>query len=259
MKALFSLLILTLSLQACNYNTSKSSPTSVNSVTSTPDAVVNLAFAQAQTQVCLNCHKSGGQRPDLSSKAALISHGRDIMTELSDDSMPPVENGYTSFTACEKAALQKWYDLGSPDESDVKVNSLPECLTAGTTKPTEPTSPVEPPTPPVAPPTPPVVVTPTPPVTEEMIDFQYIKLQTKVCLDCHSPGKKKPDLSTQENLIQFGDDVLSEVLDDSMPPKKKGYASFTPCQKAALQKWYDLGAPEVSNTPVKSLPECMIN
>jgi uncharacterized membrane protein len=77
------------------------------------------------------------------------------------------------------------------------------------------------------------------------------------CVKCHKvdrPGK--PQLTTIANYIKEMATVLDEVNANEMPPA--GMAPLTACQKALLQKWYDLGAPETSNVNVKSLPECLI-
>ncbi len=229
-------------LQSCEYNKIKSTPGGDNnSLAISSEAKLDFAFVSAQVNACLDCHSTGKKQPDLSSRQALIDNASDILSEINSDSMPPKKKGYASFTACQKASLQKWYDLGSPDESNVNVNTVPEC--AVTAPPVVVNPPIEPP-----------VV--TPPVTEAMINYALIQTKTAVCLDCHSAGKKKPALDSKQALIDHAGDVLSEVFNESMPPKKKGYAAFTACEKASLQKWYDLGSPDDSNTKVNSLPEC---
>lgn len=230
-------------LQSCEYNQIKSIPGGGNNILATnPDAKIDFAFVSSQVKVCLDCHSAGKKQPELSSRQALIDNASDILSEVNSNSMPPTSKGYSSFTDCQKAALQKWYDLGAPDESTTNVNSLTACATE----------------------TPPVVVTPpteqppvvTPPVAETMINFAFIQSNTAVCLNCHSAGKKQPELTSKQAFIDHADDILSEVLDESMPPKKKGFAAFSACEKAALQKWYELGTPDTSNTKVNSLPEC---
>ncbi len=228
-------------LQSCEYNEIKSMPGGDNnSLAVSLDAKVDFAFVSAQVKVCLDCHSSGQKQPELSSRQALIDNASDILFEVNSDSMPPKSKGYASFTACQKASLQKWFDLGAPNESSVNINTVAECA-------------VEVVNPPIEPP----VVT-EPPVTEAMINFALIQTKMAVCLDCHSAGKKKPELTSKQTFIDHADDILSEVLDESMPPKKKGYAAFTACEKAALQKWYDLGAPDDSTVEVNSLVECAI-
>jgi nitrate reductase cytochrome c-type subunit len=231
-------------LQSCEYNQIKSVPGSSNNVLATnPDTKLDFAFVSSQVKVCLDCHSAGKKQPELSSRQALIDNAADVLSEVNSDSMPPTSKGYVSFTACQKAALQKWFDLGSPDDSAVNVDSIPACATE---------------VPPVVvnPPTEPPVV--NPPVTEAMINFAYVQSKTAVCLDCHSAGKKNPELTSKQALIDQGEEILSEVLSESMPPKKKGYTAFTACEKAALQKWYDLGFPDDSAVTVNSLVECAV-
>ncbi|MBC7456749.1 MAG: hypothetical protein H7235_00620 [Bdellovibrionaceae bacterium] len=226
-------------LQSCEYNKIKTLPGGDNNnLAVSSDAKINFSFVSAQVKVCLDCHSSGKKQPELSSRQALIDNASDILSEVNSDSMPPTSKGYATFTACQKASLQKWFDLGAPAESTVNVNTIPECAVA----------------------IPPVTVTPpvTPPVNEVMINYALIQTKTTVCLDCHSSGKKQPELTSKQMLIDHADDILSEVLDESMPPKQKGYASFTACEKASLQKWYDLGSPDESNIAVNSLVDCAI-
>ncbi len=244
MKALFIILFSIGFLQSCEYNTIKAAPGGSNSIfTANPDTKIDFAFVSSQVKVCLDCHSAGKKSPELSSRQALIDNAADVLSEVNSDSMPPTSKGYASFTPCQKAALQKWYDMGAPDDSAVNVNTIPECATQ--TPPVVVTPPEEPP----------VVV--VPPVTETMINFAFIQTKMAVCLNCHAAGKKEPELTTKQNLIDHADDILSEVLSDSMPPKKK-FASFTACEKASLQKWYDMGAPDESNTAVNSLVECVV-
>jgi hypothetical protein len=233
-------------LQSCEYNQIKSIPGNDNNILAvSPDTKIDFAYVSSQVKVCLDCHSAGKKQPELSSRQSLIDNASDILSEVNSDSMPPTSKGYASFTQCQKAALQKWFDMGAPVESTTAVNSLVECATE---------------TPPVVvnPPTeePPVVV--TPPVTEAMINFAFIQTKTAVCLNCHSAGKKNPELTSKQHYIDHTDEILSEVLSESMPPKKKGFAPFTACEKAALQKWYDLGAPDESSISVNSLVECAI-
>lgn len=244
MKAAFVILFSIGLLQGCEYNQIKSMPGGGNSLLAvSPDAKIDFAFVSSQVKVCLDCHSAGKRQPELSSRQSLIDNASDILSEVNSDSMPPQSKGYAAFTSCQKAALQKWFDLGAPDDSVVNVNTIAECA-------------VEIPPVVVIPPTEPPVV--TPPVTEAMINFALIQTKTAVCLDCHSAGKKNPELTSKQALIDHADEILTEVLDESMPPKKKGYAAFTACEKASLQKWFDLGAPDDSNVAVASLVECAI-
>ncbi len=50
-----------------------------------------------------------------------------VLSEVSGGDMPPAQSGFSQLTTCQKAVLQKWFDLGSPDESGIAVNTLPEC------------------------------------------------------------------------------------------------------------------------------------
>jgi hypothetical protein len=129
MKTLFVILLSISFLQGCDYNEIKSVPVSGgNSLLTTPEATIDFELIQTQTAVCLNCHSAGGRQPELTSKQDFIDNMADVLSEVLGDTMPPVKKGFALFTPCQKAALQKWYDLGSSDESTTPVSSLPECI-----------------------------------------------------------------------------------------------------------------------------------
>jgi len=210
---------------------------------------------------CLKCHASGKQDPDLSTIANIQQHQTTVLDEVNTDSMPPQDDGFTALNICQKALLKKWIDLGTPDSSSVSAGEIPECQTVlGQTPvvvgPTPPTTPPD--TPVVNPPTPPTNPNPIPSLSsQEAISYDLIKRYSlSTCTTCHSAGQKSPNLSTLADLQKNQSKVLHETDTDSMPPKKKGYAALTTCQKALLKKWADLGAPETSNSTVADVAEC---
>ncbi len=246
MKPLATILVSVLLLQSCNYNDTKSGSTDeANKITAaTPETTISYELIRTNTTaVCLNCH-SGTRKPDLMTKEDLIFNSADILAEIFADDMP-LDN--PPLTACQKATLQKWFDLGAPDQSDVTIKTLPECA-SGQLEPTatpEPTA--------TATPVPTPVPTPDP---ETCITYKLITADTAaICLNCHKAGARPPDLSTREKYLDNAADVLSEVMANTMPRRAP---PLTDCQKATLKKWLDMGAPEESQTTVSSLPECKI-
>lgn len=76
-----------------------------------------------------------------------------------------------------------------------------------------------------------------------------------VCVSCHS-GKRSPRLVTYADVSANLTKVWSEIDTAAMPPQSAGYSPLSSCKKAALKKWMDLGAPQVSQVKVSTLPEC---
>lgn len=79
-------------------------------------------------KVCLDCH-AGQESPDLDTPDRIKSHFSSLQTKINNNDMPPLDQGYTSLSDCEKASVNKWIELGMPDESTIFVSSLPECAT----------------------------------------------------------------------------------------------------------------------------------
>lgn len=238
MKHLGLILISLAVLQGCNYNEAKksNSDSSETLLNVSDETTISYEFVSSKvTASCTHCHQ------ELSSKQALAADPSAIMSEVISNRMP---KDRTPLSDCQKAILQKWYDLGAPDDSEITIKSLPECALVP-----EPTATPQP--------TPTPEPTPTPtPVVETMITYDLINTQTAaVCLKCHSPGGKKPDLSTQAGYLDNAVDVMSEVMTNSMPKKNP---PLTDCAKATLQKWLELGAPTTSQVSVESLPECKL-
>lgn len=238
MKHLLAVLFLAISLQSCNYNVTKSTGDAdpANKITAIePSALITYELVKSNvTAVCLECHVPGGASPQLMSKQDLTTHMSSILSEVSSNRMPMDR---PALSDCQKATLKKWYDLGAPDSSEVAVNTLPECADATRNPPS-----TEPP------------VVDKPPVTEVMITYELInKATAAVCLNCHSAGQKKPDLSTQDGYRKHAGEVLISVMTNKMPRRAP---PLDACQKATLQKWLHLGAPTETSVPVSSLPEC---
>ena len=86
---------------------------------------------------------------------------------------------------------------------------------------------------------------------ETPITYSLIKTNFAVCLNCHKSMFK--DIQTTQKKLAG---MVTEVNAGDMPPPKSGLPPLNSCQKALLQKWFDLGAPETSTTTLESLPEC---
>ena len=111
---------------SCSYKIDKDAATpSANTITSAPEAVISYSLVKTDsTAVCLKCHNSGGQAPDLSTQKGMIENMGAVLSEVGSDDMPL---SAPPLTKCQKAILQKWYDLGSPDESTTTLKTIPEC------------------------------------------------------------------------------------------------------------------------------------
>jgi uncharacterized membrane protein len=118
--------ILFSALQSCTYNVDKTVEAPQNAALTAPETKITFDFIKTDTTaVCLKCH-SGRVEPELSTKESLIANMSEVLGAVMSNEMPPPKK-FASLTACQKAALQKWFDLGAPDESEVTLSSLPEC------------------------------------------------------------------------------------------------------------------------------------
>ena len=213
---------------------------------------------------CTQCH-SGKKEPFLGTDQDLRSNISDIQSEINDNHMPPKK----PLNDCQKAVVNKWADLGTPDTSDVKISDLEACkdVTDITNPPS--TNPVVSGTPIVSgtvptQPLPPVSSTPivsgTPPVSapvvipeDAVLNLDLIQGQVlNSCVKCHAPFKKEPTLVTIEEIRQNITDIQDDVNGNHMPPKKP----LTDCQKALLNKWIELGTPDSSDIKAGQIPAC---
>ena len=212
------------------------------------DAIISYELVKSTALFsCLKCHTEKGD-PNLSTMSDLQKHKATVIDEIETNSMPPSDSGYKTLSNCNKAVLKVWLDQGSPETTNIQVNSLDECKTSQT-------------------PTPPVVQPPAqqPPVTQpitsephqnDLISYTLLK-QTSLstCLNCHS-GKIKPNLSSVDGLQKNKSKLLDEVTKDKMPPVKKGYSPLSKCSKAILKLWLDQGSPETTDIKVGSIDDC---
>jgi hypothetical protein len=129
MRGLFFIIIFSL-ITSCNYRVSKQSSQPGNESFKTPppettpiDAALVKNYALS---TCFDCH-SGRKQPTLNSLDAIRSNIDSISTEVTLDSMPPQRDGYLPLSDCQKAVLERWIELGMPDQSAVTMDELPAC------------------------------------------------------------------------------------------------------------------------------------
>ena len=95
---------------------------------------------------------------------------------------------------------------------------------------------------------------------DQVISFGHLQKTVLItCKNCHAETqneKRKPLLLTIEHFKGRLADVAESISTDSMPPEEKGYKPLTACEKAQLDKWVELGTPEVTTTKVYDLLEC---
>lgn len=127
MKILILSVTLFATLVSCSYNKDKTAAENgTNTTTANPETFITYDLIKTNTTaVCLRCH-SGGTDPDLSTKSGLVANMSIVLDEVMSNEMPP-PNKLPHLSDCQKATLQKWFDLGSPDTSEVKISSLPAC------------------------------------------------------------------------------------------------------------------------------------
>lgn len=128
MRGLFFIIIFSL-ITGCNYRVNKQSNQPGNETFKTPPATTPIDAALVKNyalSTCFDCH-SGRKQPTLNSLDAIRSNIDSISTEVTLDSMPPQRDGYLPLSDCQKAVLERWIELGMPDQSTVTMDELPAC------------------------------------------------------------------------------------------------------------------------------------
>ena len=85
---------------------------------------------------CVDCH-SGETSPTITTLSETRQDIGEIWNQVSQGSMPPMQESYVPLTKCQLAALKKWIDLGMPETSPNTIAELPECLSDDTNTPIE--------------------------------------------------------------------------------------------------------------------------
>jgi len=268
-KFFITALLTSLFLMSCQYSrtTQKGGGTdddnTNNKLNSDAFLTIDLVKSYALNS-CTQCH-SGKKEPFLGTDQDLRSNMSDIQSEINDNHMPPKK----PLNDCQKAIVNKWADLGTPDTSNVKISDLDACkdvtdiTNPPVTNPVASGTPIVSGTVPVLP-LPPVSSTPivsgTPPVSAPVVISENAILNVDLiqgqvlssCVKCHAPFKKEPTLVTIEEIRQNITDIQDDVNGNHMPPKKP----LTDCQKALLNKWIELGTPDSSDIKAGQIPAC---
>ncbi len=93
---------------------------------------------------------------------------------------------------------------------------------------------------------------------DQLITFSHLQKTAFVsCKGCHS-NPEKTVLRTHAEYLSKLDDVVLAIHEERMPPfkKKPEYKPLTNCEKAMLEKWVELGAPETTEVKVYDLAVC---
>jgi len=222
--------------QGCNYSQPKDSASlSGGQGSFSSDSLITFDLIKNGTlQNCQACH-SGSQAPDLSTFATTAQQIQRIIIRTNDNSMPPANMGYTSLSACQKALLQKWMDLGTPETSTVNVGSVAECQGANLGEPIN-----------------------LIPIAQ--LPLNYNNLLTRIlqpkCTMCHSPTGNMPDLqfypystlmlkSSKWAAPGKSSTVYKECANQTMPPKNSGISPLTTDELSYVERWINAGKPEL--------------
>lgn len=200
---------------------------------------------------CVRCHARSSnpeEKPLLRNRAEILKHFDRVTATIIDGTMPPPDGRDKPLNSCERALLDAWVDAGKPSRTNIRVQSLDEC---------KPVS-----TPPEPIPDPIVDPNPTDPgIPEDAITFDHLLKSAFVsCAGCHTTTKKpirKPILLTIEDYRQNIGKVQATVMADEMPQTDSGDQLLTPCEKAMMNKWIELGTPEKTEFSKSNLPECL--
>ena len=115
-------------VSSCSYSHQSQQPIDTNTSLQIDNKVTFDTIKSYSMRSCQNCH-SGTQSPALITYSDIKNNLDQIIEEISTDSMPPTDEGYQLLDTCQKALLQKWIEIGSPESSDVLVATIPECNT----------------------------------------------------------------------------------------------------------------------------------
>lgn len=97
---------------------------------------------------------------------------------------------------------------------------------------------------------------PSVPEENKLISWSLVKDYSLIsCQVCHS-GSVAPDLSNHAQVTQSLDKILSEVMQNEMPPNDSGFPLLNLCQQKILLTWANATAPDVTNVLVGSIDEC---
>ncbi len=195
---------------------------------------------------CVRCHSS--TQPILNSLDAIKLNIKKIQSSVNANQMPPSRAGYSPLTDCEKDILRAWISENTPDESTIKVASLPTCeayVPVVAPKPVRPTPPKKPQT-----------------ILDMPLNYDTLNTQIlqKKCTHCHNADG--PDIMAAmylfypySNIISHGkllgtnrhDSNFVKMLeapdDERMPPAEDG-PRLTDDELEFVRRWIDAGHPE---------------
>jgi len=99
---------------------------STNTGQGTTAATIGLkTLQQTAIKTCADCHST--RSPKLITLDNWRKNERVVLSEINGKAMPPTHSGYKVLNACEIALIKRWFDLGAPEESDVRVDSISAC------------------------------------------------------------------------------------------------------------------------------------
>ena len=175
---------------------------------------------------CTQCH-SGKKLPNMITDNDIRNHIISIQNEIMANTMPPL----IPLSDCQKSILTKWIEIGMPDSSNIKVNSIQSCANG---KPQEPETPI---------------------LSEQNIGYKTVMTTAlRTCSSCHT--KQDPILKNSDQYKENIENILSEIEDNFMPPEDSGLPALTQCERDILNTWVNLDMPDESNVKIKTLPSC---
>ncbi len=183
---------------------------------------------------CMECHTSG--RNAMGTQAEALALSTKILSEISNNAMPPKSSGYKTLTDCEKQIVETWFEDQARGRKSVKIKELSKCQGA------------------VAPPK-----EDKPDITKLEVTFANLQkyIIAPKCLSCHAHDVE--DVETVLDSVQAMHDhgVLGATAEESkiykivlptakrqMPPLKSGLPRLTVDEQVFLKTWIDNGAKE---------------
>lgn len=237
MKFLFLLLSVTV-LFSCQYN-KISGGTSAEPISFGADTTIDFQILKTSSlRTCSSCHASQ-KAPQFNDLASTQQNLQKIVASINAGKMPPVDQGYAALSACEIALVNKWASIGAPDQSNTRVNELPECQGQGGNG---------------------GGITPVKPISEMPLVYNTVLTEVlqKKCMVCHNPQGDDFDATQYlffpyaeiNNNIKWwqgpGDrsKIIRIMARGDMPPADSGVPAVTPEELDFIVNWIDAGRPE---------------
>ncbi|MCM2283102.1 MAG: cytochrome c [Bdellovibrionaceae bacterium] len=185
-------------------------------------------------RVCAECHGRIAGLPNWLDYTQAFAKRDLIRARITNKTMPPPGALINRLTDAEIQMVQAWVDGGA-----LRSSATGGTLASGDCAPASGgTGDQESPTPELVEP-----LDPPPPDRPTYVEHLRPNLFQPICGSCHGVNPDLPNWLIYEEAEHRADKILQRVMDEEMPPLSTGI-KLTENQKALIQKWVEIGAPE---------------